>query len=187
MPSWLPGSGSNSNAAPTAGAGRGGGGQWLNLEVPGQVKNTYGELTGENSQFAEWGFELTRTQRLIGFGACLAAGFALSLIGSLLLLSGSFATFAVLYSFGIVISLVGTGFLIGFMKQLRQMFKGTRIIATGILIAAFVMVWVSAFAIKSTILAIVFVVVLYLAFIWYSLSYIPYARDFVKGMVSKVF
>lgn len=31
------------------------------------------------------------------------------------------------------------------------MFKGTRIIATGILIAAFVMVWVSAFAIKSTV------------------------------------
>lgn len=41
----------------------------MNLEVPGAVKNSYGELTGENSQFAEWGLELTRTQRLIGFGA----------------------------------------------------------------------------------------------------------------------
>lgn len=60
MPSWMPGSGNNAS---------GSSGTWLNLEVPGQVKNTYGELTGENSQFAEWGFELTRQQRIIGFVA----------------------------------------------------------------------------------------------------------------------
>lgn len=64
MPSWLPGS----NPAPSSG-GAGGSGAWLNLEVPGAVKNTYGELTGENSQFAEWGLQLTRQQRIIGFVA----------------------------------------------------------------------------------------------------------------------
>lgn len=71
MASWF----RKSETAPTTssfgglpGGGRGGaGGAWLNLEVPGQVKNTYGELTGENSEFAKWGLELTRQQRIMGF------------------------------------------------------------------------------------------------------------------------
>ncbi|CAO1619757.1 unnamed protein product [Parajaminaea phylloscopi] len=178
MPSWLPGSGNSGSGSS--------GGPWVNLEMPGQVKNTYGELTGENSQFAEWGFELTRRQRLIGFVSCVVGGFALSIIGAVLVFI-NLALFAVLYSIGVIVSLVGTGFLIGFAKQIKQMFKSIRLVATLILFAAFAMVWVSAFALHSGIAAIVFVVVLYLAYIWYSLSYIPYARDMVKGMVSKFF
>lgn len=54
----------------------------------------------------------------------LVAGFALSLVGSLVLLSGSLATFAVLYSFGVVISLVGTGFLVSL-----RLLKWTRCVA----------------------------------------------------------
>ncbi|CAO1632464.1 unnamed protein product [Sympodiomycopsis kandeliae] len=183
MPSWIPG---------TSGSGSGGGGassssQWYNIEVPGQLKTTYGELTGENSQFKEWGFELTRRQRLIGFVSCTIGGFALSLIGSILLFVGALAIFAVLYSVGILVGLVGTGFLIGFLKQCKMMFKPVRIVATIILFVAFAMVWIAAFAIHSEILALVFVIVLWLAYLWYCLSYIPYARDAVKGAVSRVF
>lgn len=81
----------------------------------------------------------------------LVGGFALSLLGSILLVTGSLALFAVLYSIGVVLSLVGTGFLIGFGKQIKQMFKPVRIVATLILLVAFIMVWVSAFAIGSTV------------------------------------
>lgn len=78
-------------------------------------------------------------------------GFALSIIGSIFLFTANYALFAVLYSIGVIVSLIGTGFLIGFMKQIRQMFKPVRIAATAILFAAFAMVWVSAFALHSAV------------------------------------
>ncbi|KAL9932955.1 hypothetical protein V8E36_008210 [Tilletia maclaganii] len=181
------GGGSGTAFGSSAGAGAAGGSRWLNLDT-NQTKNLGGgDLTGENSAFQGLGFELTRQQRLMGFVGCLIGGFVVSLLGTLLLITGSLASFAILYSIGILISLVGTGFLIGFGKQLKQMFAPVRLVATLIFLGAFAMVWVSAFALDSTVLAIVFVVVLYLAYIWYCLSYIPGARAFFKSIFSKFF
>ncbi|KAE8229601.1 hypothetical protein CF326_g5426, partial [Tilletia indica] len=122
MPSWLPGFSSSSAPADTAAAGGSGtafgsatggaGSRWLNLDT-NQTKNVGGDLTGENSAFAGMGIEMTRQQRLMGFVGCLIGGFVVSLLGTLLLITGSLASFAILYSIGILISLVGTGFLIG--------------------------------------------------------------------------
>ncbi|KAK0546496.1 hypothetical protein OC861_003976 [Tilletia horrida] len=173
MPSWVPGWGSSSNEAETGNAtssgnpfGSGsttvGGSRWLNLDT-NQTKNlgnSSNELTGQDSAFADMGIKLTRQQRIIGFVGCLFAGFAVSLLGTLLLLTGSLASFAILYSIGILISLAGTGFLIGFGKQLKQMFAPVRLIATLIFLGCFVMVWVSAFALDSTVLAVIFVILL---------------------------
>ncbi|CAD6891991.1 unnamed protein product [Tilletia controversa] len=201
MPSWLPGFSSSSTTADSgaaasggsgtafgsaAGSGGAGGSRWLNLDT-NVTKNMGGDLTGENSAFTGLGFEMTRQQRLMGFVGCLIGGFVVSLLGTLLLITGSLASFAILYSIGIIISLVGTGFLIGFAKQLKSMFAPVRVVATLIFLGAFAMVWVSAFALDSTILAVVFVVVLYLAYIWYSLSYIPGARAFFKSIFNKIF
>ena len=55
------------------------------------------------------------------------------------------------------------------------MFKPVRVVATIILFAAIVMTFVSAFVLP-TLTCIIFVIVQYLAYLWYSLSYIPYAR-----------
>lgn len=70
------------------------------------------------------------------------------------------------------------------------MFKPVRVVATVLLFASIAMTFVSAFVLPA-ILCIVFVIVSarksqllrrldtqvqYLAFLWYSLSYIPYAR-----------
>lgn len=83
----------------------------------------------------------------------LVGGLALSVLGSALLFTGSLALFAVLYSVGVIVSLTGTGFLLGFMKQFKQMFAPVRIAFTLAMIAAFAMVWVSAFAIDSAVSA----------------------------------
>lgn len=126
-----------------------------------QIKNFHGELTGEPDVFSQtFGIELTRQQRLIGFVACTIGGFVISLLGTVLLVTGSLAVFVILYSVGVLVALTGTGFLIGFMKQFKQMFKPVRITFTLVMIAAFIMVWVSVFAIDSTVLAIIFVIVL---------------------------
>ncbi|KAG8886468.1 hypothetical protein FRB97_002979 [Tulasnella sp. 331] len=149
---------------------------WLNLEGA-----TDGQLFESDSAFNFLG--LTRTQRLYGFFGCMALGFILSLLGSLLLLTGSLGLFAVLYGIGTIVSLVGTGFLVGFGSQIKQMFKPVRVVATLILLAAIGLIFVGAFIIKNDLLCIIFVIIEYLAYAWYTLSYIPYARSAVKGVL----
>lgn len=118
----------------------------------------------------------------------------------------------VLFSIGIIISLIGTGFLMYvplsiintaqltlipaadlrnkskrrvYPFHLRlpylthpsmQMFKPVRVVATLILFGAIAMTFMGAFLLNNAVLCLVMVIVEYLAYIWYSLSYIPYAR-----------
>jgi len=149
---------------------------WFNLEAGnGVIPDT--QFFEGDSAFKFLG--LSRTTRLYGFFACLAIGFLLSLLGSIVLFLGQLASFAVLYVFGTVISLVGTGFLLGFFKQLKLMFKPIRVVASIIFLASIGLVFVAAFVLHSEILCLVFVIIEYLAYTWYTLSYIPYARSAV--------
>jgi len=126
---------------------------------------------------------LSKTQRLYGFGGCLVIGFLLSILGSALLFLGQLGSFAVLYAMGTVISLLGTGFLLGFKRQMQLMFKPVRIVATVVFLAMIGLVFVGAFVIKSDVLCIIFVILEYLAYTWYTLSYIPYARAAVLKLI----
>ncbi|KAG1858401.1 SFT2-domain-containing protein [Suillus subalutaceus] len=153
---------------------------WFNLESAGGMIPETQFFEGD-SAFKFLG--LTRTQRLYGFVGCLIMGFALSLLGSILLFLGQLGSFAVLYTIGILVSLVGTGFVIGFASQIKLMFKPVRIIATVVFLGSVGLVFVGAFVLKSEILCIVFVIVEYLAYTWYNLSYIPYARSAVLKLV----
>lgn len=72
------------------------------------------------------------------------------------------------------------------MRQLKQMFKPVRIVATGMMIAFFVMVWVAAFALNIGFLALIFCVLLYLSYIYYALSYIPYATQAINSFFKKL-
>ncbi|KAG1819548.1 Got1/Sft2-like family-domain-containing protein [Suillus subaureus] len=153
---------------------------WFNLESAGGMIPETQFFEGD-SAFKFLG--LTRTQRLYGFVGCLIIGFALSLLGSILLFLGQLGSFAVLYTIGILVSLVGTGFVIGFASQIKLMFKPVRIIATVVFLGSVGLVFVGAFVLKNEILCIIFVIVEYLAYIWYNLSYIPYARSAVLKLV----
>ncbi|KAF5391919.1 hypothetical protein D9757_001768 [Collybiopsis confluens] len=112
-----------------------------------------------------------------------AIGFVLSLLGSILLFIGPLSVFAILYVLGTVISLIATGFLIGFGTQLKLMFKSKRIIATVVLFASMVLVFVGAFVLHIDIFCLIFVIIQYLAFTYYSLTYIPGATSMIKGLV----
>ncbi|KAG2133872.1 SFT2-domain-containing protein [Suillus cothurnatus] len=153
---------------------------WFNLESAGSMIPETQFFEGD-SAFKFLG--LTRTQRLYGFIGCLIIGFALSLLGSVLLFLGQLGSFAVLYTIGILVSLVGTGFVIGFASQIKLMFKPVRIIATVVFLGSVGLVFVGAFVLKNEILCIIFVIVEYLAYTWYNLSYIPYARSAVLKLV----
>ncbi|TEB35978.1 SFT2-domain-containing protein [Coprinellus micaceus] len=155
-------------------------GGWLNLESATSVIPETQFFEGD-SAFKSLG--LSRTTRLYGFIGCLVVGFVLSLLGAIVLFFQQLGIFAVLFGIGTVISLVGTGFLIGFLKQLKLMFKPVRVVAAIVFLASIGMIFVAAFVIKSDVLCLVFVFIEYLAYIWYTLSYIPYARAAVTKAV----
>ncbi|BGP58646.1 hypothetical protein JCM8202v2_006315 [Rhodotorula sphaerocarpa] len=147
--------------------------------------------TGDESAFKF--LNLTRTQRLYGFGICLVCGFALSLIGAILFVLGQVTLFAVLYVIGVICSLVGTGFLLGFGRQFKAMLDPIRIYATGecsgarlgenrIFLLCIALTFVFAFAIQIDVLVLIFAIATYLSYAWYSLSYIPYARALARKL-----
>ncbi|XP_038527372.1 vesicle transport protein SFT2B isoform X1 [Canis lupus baileyi] len=125
---------------------------------------------------------LSWSTRIKGFIACFAAGIVCSLLGTLLLWvpRKGLYLFAVFYTFGNIASIGSTVFLMGPMKQLKRMFEPTRLIATIMVLLCFALTLCSAFWWHIKGLALIFCILQSLALTWYSLSFIPYARDAVK-------
>ena len=71
----------------------------------------------------------------------------------------------------------------GPVKQIKNMFKEKRIIATIVMLVSLVLTLCAAFWWKKKMLALIFVVIQSLAMTWYCISYIPFARDAVKKCV----
>ncbi|GAA6005354.1 hypothetical protein JCM11491_002668 [Sporobolomyces phaffii] len=123
---------------------------------------------------------LSRTERLWAFGCCVAGGCILSILGSILFVLGQITLFCLFYVFGIVISLVGSGFLWGFKKQAKAMWDPVRRYAVAVMFLFIALTFVFAFAVPIDPLVIVCAICTYVAVFWYTLSFIPFARDFVK-------
>lgn len=121
--------------------------------------------------------------RIKGFIACCIIGVFLSVFGVIWVFFSNYVGFALLYSLGTLTTLSGTLFLRGPASQAKAMFKDTRIIATVVMLVSVVLTIVSAIAWKSGALCILFCIFQFLAFAWYSISYIPFARKAVKGLV----
>ncbi|KLO14215.1 hypothetical protein SCHPADRAFT_939763 [Schizopora paradoxa] len=127
-------------------------------------------------------FELTPKRRLYGWAiwrvtySSALLGFVLSLLGTIWLLVGSLTLFAIFYAFGVVVSLFGTGFIIGFFRQFKMMFnleKPTRVIASVAFLGFTGLIFVGAFVIDNGIICIIFVICQYAAYWFYIMTYIP--------------
>ncbi|XP_063916462.1 vesicle transport protein SFT2B-like [Zophobas morio] len=124
---------------------------------------------------------LSWSTRLKAFLFCFILGILLSFLGSFaLFLSRGLSVFAVFYTLGNILSMASTCFLMGPFNQIKKMFASTRAIATILVIASFILTLIAALVLHNAILALVFIIIQSLAMTWYSLSYIPYARDAVK-------
>ncbi|XP_066478426.1 vesicle transport protein SFT2B [Tiliqua scincoides] len=125
---------------------------------------------------------LSWSTRLKGFVACFALGVLCSILGSCLLWvpRKGVILFAVFYTLGNISSLGSTIFLMGPMKQLKRMFEPTRLIATIVMLLCLVLTLCSAFWWHNKGLVLIFCILQFFALAWYSISYIPYARDAVK-------
>ncbi|XP_009465033.1 PREDICTED: vesicle transport protein SFT2B [Nipponia nippon] len=124
--------------------------------------------------------------RVKGFVACFAIGCLCSLLGSCLLWvpKKGLMLFAVFYTLGNIASIGSTLFLMGPMKQLKRMFEPTRLIATVVMLLCLILTLCSAFWWRKEGLALLFCILQFFALAWYSISFIPFARDAVKKCVS---
>ncbi|PIN20513.1 hypothetical protein CDL12_06799 [Handroanthus impetiginosus] len=95
--------------------------------------------------------------------------------------------FALLFTFGNILAVGSTAFLIGSGQQLRMMFDPVRIYATAIYIGCVIVALVCALWIHSKILTIIAIICEICALIWYSLSYIPFARGMVSNLTIRLF
>ncbi|KAM4771445.1 vesicle transport protein SFT2A [Rhinophrynus dorsalis] len=117
--------------------------------------------------------------RVKWFAICFACGIACSILASILLFfpPAGVKLFAVFYTLGNIAALASTCFLMGPMKQLKKMFEPTRLIATIVMLVCLICTLCAVFWWQKKGLAILFCILQFLALTWYSLSYIPFARD----------
>jgi len=133
---------------------------------------------------------LSMGTRMKGFGICFGLGVLACVLGSLSLALNplNLKLFAGLYTIGNLMAVGSTLFLMGPMKQLTTMFAPTRAAASVVMLVALLLTLCSAFWWKKGVLALMFVVIQFLAMTWYAISYIPYARDAVlkccNGLIS---
>ena len=126
---------------------------------------------------------LSWSTRIKGFAVCFGLGVLISILGTILLYTGSMKKFAVLYSLGNLVALSSTFFLMGPIAQIKRMFSSSRWLATVLMLFFLVLTIMAAVWWKINILVLVFMACQFLSMVWYSLSYVPYARDAVKKCV----
>eukprot|EP01062_Namystynia_karyoxenos_P066870 TRINITY_DN60791_c0_g1_i1.p1 TRINITY_DN60791_c0_g1~~TRINITY_DN60791_c0_g1_i1.p1 ORF type:complete len:201 (+),score=69.75 TRINITY_DN60791_c0_g1_i1:81-605(+) len=133
---------------------------------------------------------LTLKQRAIGFAICVGIGIVFSIISWFAVVGRNWVQFGIFATLGNLISIGGSCFLRGPLKQVKSMFEEKRLEATIVFVVSMVYTLLAALWIQTVPLVILMCIVQYLAFVWYGLSYIPFARAAVKkcfgGAVSSV-
>ncbi|KAF3708359.1 Vesicle transport protein SFT2A SFT2 domain-containing protein 1 [Channa argus] len=123
---------------------------------------------------------LSYSTRVKWFFICFAGGILCSILGTaLLFLPNGIKLFAVFYTLGNLAAIASTCFLMGPLKQLKRMFEPTRLIATIVMLLCLALTLCAVFWWHKKGLAIIFCILQFLAMTWYSISYIPFARDAV--------
>ncbi|XP_078434396.1 got1/Sft2-like vescicle transport protein family [Wolffia australiana] len=124
---------------------------------------------------------LSTKQRLYGFAVCLCVGLACTLLSMLVFFNP--VKFGITFTFGNLCALGSTAFLIGPKRQVVMMLDPVRIYASAIYLASLIIALFCAFYVHNKALTLLAVILEFAALVWYSLSYIPFARS----MVSKAF
>lgn len=143
-------------------------------------------------QMCQYCPSLTWQQRITGCITCILIGFLLSL-GSTFrlvqLLKGNPEPFAIMYTLGNIIGMCSTCFLYGPWSQVKQMFAPTRVVATGAYFLFMGITLLFAFYPGEIFLRGLWlslsILCQFLALTWYTLSYIPYAREIVMNCLSR--
>eukprot|EP00914_Ancora_sagittata_P019461 GHVO01038915.1.p1 GENE.GHVO01038915.1~~GHVO01038915.1.p1 ORF type:complete len:109 (+),score=1.88 GHVO01038915.1:203-529(+) len=99
---------------------------------------------------------------------------------------GNPTPFALGYTFGNILSLLGTTFLVGPANQLRAMTDKKRLAASMLYLASLFVTLLSAIILKSRLLCLVSVICQFCALVWYTLSCIHGGQEFVTRLITSV-
>lgn len=128
---------------------------------------------------------LSTQQRLFGFVICLVAGLTCTLLSMLVFFHP--IKFGITFSFGNLLALGSTAFLIGPKRQVTMMLDPVRIYATAIYLASIIIALFCALYVRNMLLTLLAIVLEFAALVWYSLSYIPFARSMVSKIMASCF
>ncbi|CAO2194209.1 unnamed protein product [Urochloa humidicola] len=127
---------------------------------------------------------LSPLQRIYAFAACLVAGLALMILSFIVFARP--IKFAVMFTFGNMLAVGSTAFVMGPQKQLRMMFDPIRLYATVIYVGCVVLALIFALWLHDKLLTLIAIICEICALFWYSLSYIPFARRMVSDLMVKL-
>ena len=132
--------------------------------------------------------KLTFRERVQGCIGCFCIGIAISILSFVSWWLGNTPTFAVLYTLGNIVSLTGSGFLMGPRRQCHNMTRARRRWAAGIYLGSMVLTLAVAFttdrhAWYGTMLILLCVFVQWCALIWYIASYIPFGQKIITKAI----
>jgi len=130
---------------------------------------------------------LSWKKRMIGF---LATGLISALLGGIsiyFLFQNNLTNFAIFYSLGNACAIGATLFLVGPRKQFKKMIRPHRAVATAVFIISLILTIVFAFATQDQgWVIIICVIVQFAAFLWYTLSFMPFTRRILKKCFGKI-
>ncbi|CAM9868208.1 unnamed protein product [Ectocarpus sp. 4 AP-2014] len=149
-----------------------------NVNIPGFRREQEPTLANEMCEICP---SLTFQQRVGGFVVCLALGYLLSFLSTVMLWSGDLSSFALIYCLGSLIAIGATSFLIGPRRQCGKMFHKKRRIACVIYLVLLFAVIILAFLGTPAGIILLILIVQMCAAVWYTASYIPYGRAMIKG------
>ncbi|XP_022141323.1 vesicle transport protein SFT2B isoform X1 [Momordica charantia] len=154
---------------------------------------------------------LSPVQRLYGFGACLTGGVVCMVLAICLVLMSYTSHYpastddfvrcfffihrhclfllnqsSLLYYLHLAMFWQSEAFLFGPGQQIRMMFDSVRIYATAIYLGCVVLALICALWIHNKILTVIAIISEICALIWYSLSYIPFARRMVSELMIRL-
>ncbi|CAL4952403.1 unnamed protein product [Urochloa decumbens] len=127
---------------------------------------------------------LSPLQRIYAFAACLVAGLALMILSFIVFARP--IKFAVMFTFGNMLAVGSTAFVMGPQKQLRMMFDPVRLYATAIYVGCVLLALIFALWLHDKLLTLIAIICEICALFWYSLSYIPFARRMVSDLMVKL-
>mmetsp|Transcript_19256 Transcript_19256/g.32142 ORF Transcript_19256/g.32142 Transcript_19256/m.32142 type:complete len:125 (+) Transcript_19256:1324-1698(+) len=124
---------------------------------------------------------------MYGCFICFGCGVLVSILASLFLWTGHTTKFAIFYTFGNLIAMCSSLFLVGPKRQCQSMWKKERAAATIIYFSAMIATLIIAFVAKNPSAAcLILIIIQFLAGTWYTLSYVPGARTAVKACFNSV-
>ncbi|OMJ67343.1 hypothetical protein SteCoe_35518 [Stentor coeruleus] len=131
---------------------------------------------------------LSFKERVIAFLTCFGLSLLINIVsfGAMIgLLTGNPIRYALSFTLGNILSLVGTGFLLGFKRQMKSAFDEKRRFTTIIFFTAMALTLISVFFFNIPLLILLFVVIQICSYVWYMASYFPWGREILSGCFKK--